>query len=171
MRVWYVLSRPTGSATDHGFGHKVPNVQLASYYLTYKALHIAFMVTWFAGLFYLPRLFIYHAQADDQTSVDRFVVMERRLFAIMTIGAVLTALLGLLLLFARPELLAQSWFQIKLALLVLMIVYHIRCKVWMRRLESGYKPTDTRWLRWFNEIPAAFLLSIVLLAVLKPALF
>ncbi len=70
---------------------------MASYYLWFKALHVAFMVTWFAGLFYLPRLFIYHAEATDDTGRDRFVIMERRLYGIMTIGAILTLVFGLIL--------------------------------------------------------------------------
>jgi putative membrane protein len=143
-------------------------MQLASGYLWFKALHIAFMVTWFAGLFYLPRLFIYHTDAADAVGDDRFAVMERRLFAIMTIGAVLTALFGLMLLWINRALLAQGWFHLKLSLLAGMVVYHWRCLVWIRRLRAGDKPGDTRWLRWFNEIPVLFLLAIVCLAVVKP---
>ena len=144
-------------------------MQIASYYLGLKALHIAFMVTWFAGLFYLPRLFIYHAEASDPVSLERFGVMERRLFIIMTIGAILTAVFGFLLLGSNSALLEQGWFQAKLALLTLMIIYHVRCWHWIRRLAAGITPDNTRWLRWFNEAPVVFLLVIVLLAVLKPA--
>ena len=85
------------------------------------------MVTWFAGLFYLPRLFIYHSEAQDEVGRNRFGIMERRLFIIMTIGAVLTTLFGIALLTINRGLLAQGWFQVKLALLAGMIVYHIRC--------------------------------------------
>ena len=85
---------------------------LSALYLWLKALHIAFMVTWFAGLFYLPRLFIYHSEAADDTARSRFTVMERRLFIIMTIGAVLTALFGFALLYYNQALLAQGWFQV-----------------------------------------------------------
>ena len=145
-------------------------MQIASYYLSLKALHIAFMVTWFAGLFYLPRLFIYHAEASDPVSLERFGVMERRLFIIMTIGAILTAIFGFLLLWSNSALLQQGWFQAKSVLLTLMIVYHVRCWHWIRRLAAGTSLDNTRWLRWFNEIPVIFLLVIVLLAVLKPAL-
>ena len=144
-------------------------MQIASYYLSLKALHIAFMVTWFAGLFYLPRLFIYHADADDQQSLERFVVMERRLYIIMTIGAVLTASFGLLLLWSNPALLSRGWFQLKLVLLALMIIYHLRCLRWMHLLAAGTEIRNNKWLRWFNEIPVVFLLLIVFLAVLKPA--
>ena len=141
---------------------------LQAWYLWLKALHVAFMVTWFAGLFYLPRLFIYHTEAEDEASRSRFVVMERRLFIIMSIGAVLTALFGILLLSANRALLLQGWFQLKLAFLGGLIVYHFRCRTWMRRLASGNLPDNSRWLRWFNEVPAIFLLVIVALAVVKP---
>jgi len=140
---------------------------LAPYYSLIKALHVAFMVTWFAGLFYLPRLFIYHLEASDTVSRDRFRVMERRLFAIMTIGAVLTALFGLLLVAVNPALLGVLWFQVKLALLLGLLVYHYRCYVWIARLRDLEPSDDSRWLRWFNEIPVFFLLTIVILAVTK----
>ena len=141
---------------------------MGTFYLWLKALHIAFMVTWFAGLFYLPRLFIYHRQATDPPGRERFVVMERRLFAIMTIGAVATALFGVWLLAVNTGLLRSGWFHAKLVLIVGLAIYHWRCHVWMARLRSSEPPEDTRWLRWFNEIPVAFLLGIVILAVVKP---
>ncbi len=137
-------------------------------YIWIKALHVAFMVTWFAGLFYLPRLFIYHAMADDDPGRERFEIMEKRLFAIMTIGAVLTLVFGLGMLALNPALLAMAWFQVKLALLVGLAVFHYRCLTWMRRLKAGEAPEGTTWLRWFNEIPVLFLLGIILLAVAKP---
>ena len=89
---------------------------MIEYYKWFKALHVVFMVTWFAGLFYLPRLFIYHAEATDQLSRDRFVTMERRLFAIMTIGAVLTLVFGLIILWLLPGLLQQGWLHAKFTL-------------------------------------------------------
>jgi len=141
---------------------------LSALYLWLKALHIAFMVTWFAGLFYLPRLFIYHSEAADDAARSRFTVMERRLFIIMTIGAVLTALFGFALLYYNQALLAQGWFQVKLVFLGGMVVYHLRCLHWIRRLNSDALPDNTRWLRWFNEAPTIFLLVIVCLAVVKP---
>ena len=143
-------------------------MQLASYLGWFKALHIAFMVTWFAGLFYLPRLFIYHAEAQDELSRQRFTLMEKRLFAIMTIGAAITALFGFLLLGINPGLLSHSWFQVKLILLAGMIIYHWLCWRWIGRLESTAEAQPSGGLRWFNEIPVIFLLGIVLLAVLKP---
>ncbi len=139
-----------------------------SMYLWFKALHVAFMVTWFAGLFYLPRLFIYHSEATEAADRERFTVMERRLFIIMTIGAVLTAFFGLVLLTINQALLSQGWFHTKLLLLAGLVVFHLRCMRWIRVLREGAVPDNTRWLRWFNEIPAAFLLAIVCLAIVKP---
>ena len=141
---------------------------MAEWYLWIKALHVSFMVTWFAGLFYLPRLFIYHAEADDAPGLARFVIMERRLYAIMSIGATLTIVFGLLLLWQNPLLLSVGWFRAKLALLAGLIVFHLRCRRRMRALAAGDRPADTTWLRWFNEIPVLFLLVIVGLAVARP---
>ncbi len=143
-------------------------MQLASFLLWFKALHIAFMVTWFAGLFYLPRLFIYHAEAIDPPSRLRFTLMEKRLFAIMTLGAAITAVFGVLLLAIIPGLLSQTWFQVKLVFLAAMVIYQWRCWQWITSLESTMETQESRGLRWFNEIPLIFLLGIVLLAVLKP---
>lgn len=140
----------------------------AGVYPWLKALHVAFMVTWFAGIFYLPRLFIYHAEARDQPGLERFEVMERRLYGIMTLGAVLTIVLGLAMLWINRGLVAQSWFQAKLILIAGLIVYHLCCRGWIARLARGERPASTRWLRWFNEIPVLFLLGIVGLAVVKP---
>ena len=139
-----------------------------AYYLWFKAVHVAFMVTWFAGLFYLPRLFIYHAEAGDTISRDRFVVMERRLFAIMTIGAAVTLVFGLLLIYLNPGLMKQGWFHVKLTLLVGLAIFHYTCLTWMRKLAAGYRTSTTKALRWYNEIPVVFLLGIIALAVVKP---
>ena len=143
-------------------------MQLATWYLWIKAMHIAFMVTWFAGLFYLPRLFIYHAAATEEADLARFNTMERRLFIIMTIGAVLTALFGAALLWINQALLAQPWFQAKLLFLLGLVVYHLRCRRWIGVLAAGDLPQDTKWLRWFNELPVIFLLGIIILAIVKP---
>ena len=143
-------------------------MRLAPYLLWFKALHIAFMVTWFAGLFYLPRLFIYHAEASDLPSRERFTLMEKRLFAIMTMGAVMTAIFGILLLSINPALLSRSWFQLKLIFLAAMVIYQWRCWRWIDELASRTETQQTKGLRWYNEIPVLFLLAIIFLAVLKP---
>ena len=132
-----------------------------------KTLHIVFMVTWFAGLFYLPRLFVYHVDVRDATGHERFVVMERRLFMMMSIGAVGTLGFGLALLFGAwwP---APLWLQLKLGLVALLVLYHFTCYKFMRDFRSGRNSRGARFYRFFNEAPGLLLLAIVLLAVLKP---
>lgn len=142
---------------------------MAAYYLWLKGLHIVFMVTWFAGLFYLPRLFIYHTTAADPASRERFSGMEVRLFVIMTIGAALTTVFGFWMLAINPALLGMAWFHAKLALLAGLIIYHYRCYRWIATLRTETAVQSTKWLRWFNEIPTIFLLAIILLAVVKPS--
>ena len=133
-----------------------------------KAWHVIFMVTWFAGLFYLPRLFVYHASATDAAGIERFRVMEARLFAIMTIGAILTAVFGAWLLARNPALLETGWLRAKLALVLLLVGYHVWCGRLVRILAAGNSPHSARWFRWFNEIPTLLLIGIVLLAVARP---
>jgi putative membrane protein len=133
-----------------------------------KAWHVIFMVTWFAGLFYLPRLFVYHASTTDRAGMERFQVMERRLFAIMTIGAVMTVSLGLWLLALNPPLLLTGWMRVKLALAALLIVYHAWNWRLLRDFAAGRNSRSARWYRWFNEIPSLLLIGIVLLAVARP---
>ena len=133
-----------------------------------KAWHVIFMVTWFAGLFYLPRLFVYHASATDAPGIERFRVMESRLFAIMTIGAVLTAVFGLWLLTNNPALLATGWLRAKLVLVALLVAYHVFTWRLLRDFAAGRNARSARWYRWFNEIPSLLLIGIVLLAVARP---
>jgi len=134
-----------------------------------KSLHTIFMVTWFAGLFYLPRLFVYHADCHDQAGHERFIIMERKLFAIMTIGAVFTAIFGIWLLFAWHWPLTELWLQLKLILIGALIVYHVFCKVLVDRFRDGRNTYSGIFYRWFNEFPALILVTVVLLAVLRPA--
>ena len=133
-----------------------------------KAFHIIFMVTWFAGLFYLPRLFVYHADCTDLPGHERFLVMERKLFAIMTIGAVITTLFGtwLLLEWHWPPL--ELWLQIKLVLIATLIVYHVQCGILVRAFRENRNPHSGVFYRWFNEVPAIILIAVVLLAILRP---
>ncbi|MFK8016984.1 MAG: CopD family protein [Gammaproteobacteria bacterium] len=132
-----------------------------------KAFHIVFMVTWFAGLFYLPRLFIYHTEATDALSLERFVIMERRLFGIMTLGALLTAIFGVAQLILVPAYLKLAWMHIKLTLVLALFGYHYWCFRLMRAFAVGQNRHSSRWYRWFNEAPVLGLIPIVLLAVLK----
>jgi putative membrane protein len=133
-----------------------------------KAWHVIFMVTWFAGLFYLPRLFVYHATATDAAGTERFRVMESRLFAIMTIGAALTILSGAWLLARNPALLETGWLRAKLALVALLVGYHAWTWRLLRDFAAGRNQRSARWYRWFNEVPSLLLIGIVLLAVARP---
>ena len=132
-----------------------------------KALHVVFMVTWFAGLFYLPRLYVYHVTTADADGRARFEVMERRLFAIMTIGAIGTLAFGIAMIAAAPLYLAFGWLRLKLALVAALIGYHLWCYRLMRQLVSG-SGRSQRWYRFFNEVPGLLLIAIVILAVVKP---
>ena len=133
-----------------------------------KAVHVMAMVTWFAGLFYLPRLFVYHADASDPIGVERFRIMERRLFALMTVGAVATLVFGTAMLVAFPPYLAMGWVHVKLALVALLIAYHGYCYKLTRDFAQNRNARTARWYRLFNEVPSLFLIAIVALAVVKP---
>ena len=133
-----------------------------------KALHIVFMVTWFAGLFYLPRLFVYHAMAVDAPSLERFKVMERKLYwGIMTPGALLTIGFGLWLWLGWFRS-ASLWLELKIALVALLVGYHVWCGRLLRDFAAGRNRRSHVWLRWFNEFPVLILFATVLLVVLKP---
>jgi putative membrane protein len=133
-----------------------------------KAFHIVFVVTWFAGLFYLPRLFVYHAVATDAPGLERFIVMERRLFGIMTLGAALAIVFGLSMIVAAPGYLQFGWLHVKLTLVAGLIGYHLWCRQLMTALQEGRNRHSQRWYRLFNEVPALLLIGIVILAVVKP---
>ena len=134
-----------------------------------KAFHVIFMVTWFAGLFYLPRLFVYHADCHDDIGHQRFLVMERKLYAIMTVGGVLAALFGIWLLFSYHWPLNALWLQIKLLLVGTLVAYHIYCGQLVKHFRAGENRYSGIFYRWLNEFPAVTLIAIVLLAVLRPA--
>ncbi|HEX5635873.1 MAG TPA: CopD family protein [Gammaproteobacteria bacterium] len=136
-----------------------------------KAFHTIFMVTWFAGLFYLPRLFVYHAMSSDDISIERFKIMERKLFyGIMTPGALITLVLGLWMLFdyAWETWSQMLWLDIKLVLVVVLMIYH----GWCWKLLQDFKHDRNRhshvWYRWFNELPVLLLIAIVILVLVKP---
>ena len=135
-----------------------------------KALHIIFTVTWFAGLFYLPRLFVYHADSTDETSHARFLIMERKLFAIMTIGAVLTAVFGIWLMidYGWAVYRESAWLITKLVLVGGLIIFHVYCHKLMHDFRTGSATHSHVFYRWINEIPTLLLIAIVLLAVVKP---
>lgn len=136
-----------------------------------KALHIVAVVTWFAGLFYLPRLFVYHAMAEDQISRDRFKIMERKLYrGIMTPSAIAVLLLGVLLLARYPfsALIHMHWLQAKLVLVLALYGYHGWCGKLLRTFAADENQRGHVWYRWFNEAPVLVLVAVVILAVVKP---
>ena len=133
-----------------------------------KALHVVFVVTWFAGLFYLPRLYVYHAQASDSISTQRFEIMERRLFVMMTIGAAASIFFGGLMLIESPGYLQMTWLKVKLLFVALLIGYHAYCYKLMRDFAARRNTRSSRWFRAFNEVPSLLLIVIVILAVVKP---
>jgi putative membrane protein len=136
-----------------------------------KALHLIFMVTWFAGLFYLPRLFVYHAMVDDTISQERFKVMERKLYwGIMTPGMILTLVFGIWMLvdYAWASFGHSGWLHVKLTLLVILVVYHIQCGRWLMDFKHDRNRRTHVYYRWMNEVPVLFLIGMILLATVKP---
>ena len=133
-----------------------------------KALHVVFVVTWFAGLFYLPRLFVYHVATADAPGVARFIVMERRLFFIMSLGALLAVVFGIAMIVAVPGYLAMEWLRVKMLLVAALVGYHAWCYRLMLDFRAGVNRHSQRWYRLFNEVPGVLLLAIVILAVVKP---
>ncbi|PTQ81926.1 putative membrane protein [Nitrosospira multiformis] len=132
-----------------------------------KSFHIVFVVAWFAGLFYLPRLFVYHALTTDSAGIERFKIMERKLYyGIMTPSAVLAVVLGLWLWLGYG--ITGAWLHAKLALVILLIAYHGYCG----RLLADFKRDRNRhghvYYRWFNEVPVLILIAVVILVVVKP---
>lgn len=140
-------------------------------YFFIKALHIIFMVTWFAGLFYLPRLFVYHAESHDALSIDRFKIMERKLYlGIMCPSMALTLLSGFaLIIFQGAEwLLETRWMHLKLGVIILLIIYHFYLGSLRRTFENNRNKYSHVFYRWINELPVLGLITIVMLAILKP---
>lgn len=135
-----------------------------------KALHLIFMVTWFSGLFYLPRLFVYHAECHDEISNARFKIMERKLYyGIATPGGILTIVFGAwLLAFNWSAYLGMLWLHLKLIMVFLMVIYHL----YLGKLLGDFKYDRNKhshvFYRWINEIPVIFLFIIMLLAILRP---
>jgi putative membrane protein len=135
-----------------------------------KAFHIIFMVTWFAALFYLPRLYVYHASSDDEISNERFKVMERKLYyGIATPGAIITIVLGFWLIHLMGyQLFSFLWLQLKLALVGILVGYHLYCGKLLKDFKSDSNNHSHVWYRWFNEFPVLILIAVVLLVELQP---
>lgn len=133
-----------------------------------KAFHVVFVIAWFVGIFYLPRVFVYHADTTDEIGNARFKVMERRLFGMMTFGAVLALGFGGAMIVAAPGLLQAGWLHAKLALVLLLLVYHGWCYKIVATFREDRNQRSARWYRVFNETPLLLLIAIVILAVVKP---
>ena len=143
-----------------------------------KAFHVVGVVSWFAALFYLPRLFVYHSQiqggqmqggsVDDTVGNARFKIMERKLFGLMTFAAVLAIGFGAAMLMVSPPYLLMHWLHLKLVLVFALVSYHGACFALLQQFAGDRNSRSERWYRVFNEIPAVLLIGIVILAVVKP---
>ncbi len=137
-----------------------------------KALHLIFAVAWFAALFYLPRLFVYHAEAEDSISIERFKTMERRLhLGILMPSSLLTLVFGLWITSLTWDVLISSlWYWLKLLCILLLFAYQGMCSRFRREFAEDRNTRSAKFFRWFNEVPLVFLIAIIFLAVLKPTL-
>jgi putative membrane protein len=135
-----------------------------------KALHVVFMVTWFAGLFYLPRLFVHHAMTTDAATKERFKIMERKLAVMMDIGATLTMIFGFWLLFSYGwhQYKHMGWLHVKLTLVALLVVYHVWCRILVRTFRNDENKRPHTWYRAFNEVPTILLIVIVIMVIVRP---
>ena len=132
-----------------------------------KTFHIIFMVTWFAGLFYLPRLFVYHAMSTDKISHDRFIIMERKLlYGIMTPGGLLTIIFGSWLWLQYGF--SGTWLTLKIFLTFLLVLYHISCFKFFNDFRKNSNTHSHIFFRWFNEVPVILLILIIMLVEIKP---
>lgn len=135
-----------------------------------KAFHIMAVVTWFAGIFYLPRLFVYHAASEDQISRDRFKIMERKLYrGIMWPSMVVVIALGFWLISFNPDYyLSSGWMHAKLFLVTLLVAYHLYCGKLIQVFKNDDNQRSHVWFRWFNEAPVFILIAVVILVVVRP---
>jgi len=140
--------------------------------LWFKAFHIIAMVCWFAALFYLPRLFVYHSMANDQTGIERFKVMERKLYrGIATPSMIATFVLGGILISYAPQYyMGAAWFHIKLTLVIVLAGYHGYCGKLLKQFACDENQRGHVFYRWFNEFPVLILLAVVILVVVKPSI-
>lgn len=136
-----------------------------------KAFHIIFVVTWFSAMFYLPRLFVYHAMTEDKAGKERFKIMERKLYrGIMTPSALLTLIFGVWLLsyYSLEQIATMGWLHAKLTLVLLLFAYHGMCGSMVRKFAADKNERSHTYYRWFNELPVLALIAIVILVVVKP---
>ena len=140
--------------------------------LLIKALHIFFMVAWFAGIFYLPRLFVYHAMTEERSNSAMLKIMERRLLLFVTPFAILTAVFGvaLIMMYGREWFRASMWLHYKLVLVIILYIYHGYCFKLLADFKHDRNKRSDKFYRIFNELPVLVLLAIIILAVMKPSL-
>jgi putative membrane protein len=139
-----------------------------------KACHVIGVISWFAAIFYLPRLFVYHAQIQHDGHIDdvvgnaRFKVMERKLFWLMTVAATIAIVFGVAMVLVATDYLLMRWLQLKLVLVFALVSYHGACFALLQHFAADRNARSEKWYRLFNEIPAVLLIGIVILAVVKP---
>ena len=131
-----------------------------------KALHLIFVISWFAGLFYLPRLFVNHAMVNDEATLERLIMMEHKLYRFMMPLAVLAIVFGLWLWLGYG--ITGAWLHVKLVLVAGLVAYHLYCGKLMRDFKAGNNTRSHVWYRWFNEIPVLILFAVVILVIVKP---
>lgn len=137
-------------------------------YLYIKAFHIFFVISWFAGIFYLPRLFVHHAMSEDSATRQRLAIMERKLYRFITPLGILAVALGIWLLLLNPILLKSGWMHIKLTCVAVLVAFHLVCGHFMRRFQTDMLERSHVFFRWFNEFPVILLLIIVIMVVVRP---
>lgn len=135
-----------------------------------KAFHIVAVICWFAAMFYLPRLFVYHAMSDDKISIERFKIMQRKLYrGIMTPSLVAVVVLGFWLISYNPDYYLQAaWLQVKLVLVAILIAYHFYCGHLLKQFRDDTNTKGHVFYRFFNEVPVLLLIAVVILAVVRP---
>lgn len=137
--------------------------------LWFKALHIISVICWFAGIFYLPRLFVYHAMSDHPATQQQLAVMEQKLYRFVSPFALLSIVFGLAMISYNPSYYLQAgWLWLKLAFVAFLLAYHLYCGRLVRRFAKQQNQRSHVFYRWFNEAPVIALFAIVTLAVLKP---
>ena len=138
-------------------------------FLWLKAFHIIAVICWFAALFYLPRLFVYHTMAEDEISNERFKLMERKLFrGIANPSMAVALILGLAMIWNNPAYLQMTWMQLKLGLVALVVMYHFLCRFHLLAFAENRNTHTHIYFRWFNESPVIALIGIVILVTVKP---
>ena len=133
-----------------------------------KSFHIIFLVSWYAGLFYLPRLYVHHAMSEDSATRQRLEIMERKLFWFITPWAVLTIVFGVWLWVLQGWGFHALWLNVKVLLVLPLVGFHVWCGRIMLQFRGNPNPHGHVWFRWFNEFPLLILVAAVLLVVLKP---